>query len=367
MKTLKMKSFKSNLVVIILFFALSITGLCLSLPTLLMLIQGPQDLDTFDYTQITETDFDKAYVSGTIYGIYDYYCDETRDGSLSAREYLIDGGDYYYMGLRVKKADMEPAEALLSASIDYLDGVDDGTALEAAQYTVKGTIKPMDSESIRILKEYLDWYTMDEETRSTVLFYYLEVNSIGDSDLPTMIIFLILAAFFLLLADLFLVWSLTGKYQKEVNDYIQSSPYPDSTRNKIESFLSTTNPEYGLYYNSSYICGQAGSNTFLKDTPKLAWAYQSTTSHKYMYFITVSKSYALTLGFADGTRYSMPVSKEAQVQELIGKLSQLCPQMIPGYSNELDAMFRKNLPAFLDLKYNKVQAEQPAYENTWQE
>lgn len=366
MKTLKMKSLKNNLIAIVLFLALGITGMVLAMPSTIMLIQGPQDLDTFDYSQIAEEDFKQAYVEGTIYGIYDYYCDETTNGKLSAREYVIDGGDYYYMGLRVKKSDMEPAEALLDASLDYLDGVDDGTALTAAQYRVKGTIKPMDDESRRIFKEYLDWNNMDEAERESFLFYYLEVNTIGNYDLVSVILFGIMAAVFFLLAILFIVWSFTGKYQKAITKYINSSAYPDSTRAKVENFLDTTTPVHGLYYNSTYLCAQEGSDTFFNETAKLAWAYQSTTQHKVYYIIPAGKSYALTLGFADGSRHSMSVNKEAQVQELLGKLSELCPQAVIGYSAELDAMFRQNLPGFLDLKYNKVNAEQTTFDTNWQ-
>ncbi|MBQ7925933.1 MAG: hypothetical protein IJ335_06515 [Lachnospiraceae bacterium] len=205
MKTPKMKRQKSNLVIALLFFALSIAGLCLSLPSLLMLMQGPQDLDNYDYAQITEPDFNRAYVSGTIHGIYDYYCDESQDGAIKAREYLIDAGDFYYMGLRVKKADMEPAEALLTASMDYLKGAEDSANLENAKYIVKGTIKPMDEDSILILKEYLDWDTMDEETRDTILFYYLEVGSIGAYSASLLTLILLLSAIFLLLGFIFII------------------------------------------------------------------------------------------------------------------------------------------------------------------
>lgn len=216
MKSSKQKRRLSNLAAAIIFLALGIAGLYLSLPSLQMLINGPQDLDTFDYDLINQTGFDQAYVSGTINGIYDYYCDETRDDSLYTREYLIDGGEDYYLGLRVKADDLEPAETLLSASLDYLKGTDDGTALEAAQYTVTGTIKPMDSESIRILKEYLDYNTMDQKTRDTILFYYLEVGTIGEYSMQTIIIILTVSAIFLLLAVWFLIRMVIGKPQKKV-------------------------------------------------------------------------------------------------------------------------------------------------------
>lgn len=366
MKTLKMKSLKNSLGGLLVFLAISVVLLIFVIPSVLLKIQGPEDLDTFDYARLTQEDFKQAYVAGTIYGIYDYYCDETTDGELSAREYLIDGGDYYYIGLRVKDEDMGPAEALMHASYDYLDGIDDGTALEAAQYEVEGTIKPMDEESIRILKEYLDWNTMDAETQATFLFYYLEVNEIGNYDMGGMIVLLVVSGVCLLIFIIMLIRILTGACQKQVKKYIEGTASPESTREKVEHFINSTQPVYGLYYNNQYICGQVGGTTFFKETPQLVWAYQSTTAHKYFYVITISKSYALTLGFADGSRYSMAVKKEAQVQELMAKLGEICPQLILGYSPELDAMFRKNLPGFLELKYSKTNTEQAVYESNWQ-
>ncbi|MBQ7934588.1 MAG: hypothetical protein IJ327_07385 [Lachnospiraceae bacterium] len=216
MKSSKKKSCHGNLIAFIIFLALGITGVYLSFPSLQMLLTGPQALDTFDYSAVKEAGFDHEYVSGAISGIYDYYCDEIRDDSLYAREYLIDGGDYYYLGLRVKKADLEPAETLLSASMDYLKGVDDGTALEKAKYTVTGTIKPMDSESISILQEYLDYDTMDQTTRDTILFCYLDVGSIGAYNMPTIVTLLIFTVIFWALALWFLIRFFAGRSKKKV-------------------------------------------------------------------------------------------------------------------------------------------------------
>lgn len=88
------------------------------------------------------------------------------------------------MGMRVMKKDMDAAENLLNASIEYLYGDDtDGTGLEAAQYEVKGAIQVMPSDSLKYYHEYLEWDAMDADSQELFLSYYLQVNKVADTDL----------------------------------------------------------------------------------------------------------------------------------------------------------------------------------------
>ena len=90
MKKLKMKSLKSNLLLIL--FLLVISGILFwkSLPALFLVIQGPQDLWEVDYSG----DIEGLYVSGELPRILDYYCQESNNkGDIRAREYIIDGGE----------------------------------------------------------------------------------------------------------------------------------------------------------------------------------------------------------------------------------------------------------------------------------
>lgn len=347
MKKLKMKSLKINLLLIL--FLLVISGIMFwqSLPALFLVIQGPQDLWEVDYSG----DIEGLYVSGELPFIYDYYCDEVNDKEdIKAREYIIDGGEYYYIGMRVMEKDMDQAEALMEACYDYVDGAGSEDAILSSQYRVTGTIHAMPSDILALYYDYLDMASLSAEEQATFLPYYLEVDKIGTTDTAGMIIFLVLGVLLLALALLLLVWSLTGRYQKSIKRYLAGSPNSQAALEKVESFLANVPSVHGLQYNYDFICGQNGATTAFGETSKLVWAYQHTTTHK-RYFITVGKTHSLVLAFADGSRQNVAVKRENFVQEHLQTLSSLCPRAIIGYSPELNTMFLKDFARFLSLKY----------------
>lgn len=357
MKMLKSQSLKAILGLVILLYVLcAILGVVM-IPSLSNVSKDPISLDEVDYSG----DIEGLYVSGTIYGIYDWYCEETQDDETIAREYIIDADDYYYIGLRAEYSDMDAAESLLKASTMYLDGTDDGTLLQKAQYEISGVIKAMPSDSKEFYYEYAEWCEIDTEI---FLPYYIEVGTYGDYDGGDLVLFGILIVFLFAIGTLLFVWALTGHYQKAVKKYIDNSGSPELAAARVENFLETTPLVNGMRYNHEFICGNSGATTIFGETPKLAWAYKHVVSHK-RYFITINKTYSIVLGFADGTRQMVDIKKEAMVDEHLQNLQQLCPKAVFGYSAELDQMFKKNLPQFLNLRYNAPeQPVQPAAEST---
>lgn len=351
MKTLKSKSLKSILPLVILFLIIGVVFEVVSLPSLLTSFEKPVNLDDVDF----EEDIEGLYVTGTVYGIYDCYCEETENGNPIGREYIIDANDYYYIGLCVDKKDFDKAEALMEASWDYLDGYTEYEELEKYQYEVTGTITKMPSDSLKLYNEYIDWLEYSEEEEEMFLPYYIEVGKIGGYTAGGAIALVIAGVVFLLLGVLFLALALTGFYQKSIKKYIAACASPDMAAEKVERFIQNTSEVNGLRYNTEFICGQEGATTVFGEASKLAWVYLHTVTHK-RYFITVGKTYSLMLCFTDGTRHLITVKNEAIAQQHMERLSAQFPYIICGYSAELDRMFSKDLPGFLNLRYNQQQA-----------
>jgi hypothetical protein len=78
----------------------------------------------------------------------------------------------------------------------------------------------------------------------------------------------------------------------------------------------------------------------------------------------VGKSYALMLGFTDGTRQAAGMKNEKIAKDHMQQLSAICPHVVFGYSDDLDKMYRKDMPGFLNLRYNQVQANNTGFETT---
>ena len=347
MNELKKKSVLGNLGLIIVFVAIGIGMLFYSVPSVIKLIQKPVPLEEVDFSG----DIDGLYVRGTLYRIYDWYC-ETKEGvDTVSREYIIDTGDLHYMGMRVMAKDMSPAEKLRRAYLECLEERDDGTALEAAQYEVTGTITKMPKDSHEMYWDYLGGDYMTAEEQEQFLSYYLDVNKVGKNDPIGAIILAVLGCIFIFVGLFFVLWSMLGKYQKSVNQYINNSGNPDMAKERVESFIKNT-PEYKkLRYNNDFICGESSGNIAFGETAKLVWAYRHTTTYK-RYFITVRKTHALMLVFTDGIRQVAAVKSEADALEHLEKLASLCPQAIIGYDDELDRQCSTDFAGFMNLKYN---------------
>ena len=345
-----MKSFKSVIWLVIFLWIFGVGFGVFAIPSLMTSLSEPVPLDSVDF----DGDIEGLYVKGTIWGIYDYYCEETKNYDTVAREYIIDAGNSYYMGMRAERSDMTAADKLMDASWNYLDGYTDYEDLEKYQYEVTGTITKIPSDSLSYYYDFRNYVSEgDAELKAAFLPYYLDVNKAGKFDKTGAIILSIAAVGFFLWGCLLLYWIFSGHYQKSIQKYIQNSSSPDMAAEKVERFFQSVPEVKGLRYNNEFICGQEGGTTAFGETSKLVWVYLHTVTHK-RYFVTISKSYSLMLGFIDGTRQSVTMKSEVIAQGQIQDLGNKFPHIICGYSKELDNMFCHKRPEFLNLRYNEA-------------
>lgn len=352
MNALKMKSFKSVILYVLLLWIIAVVFGVAAFPGLVNSTKEPIALEEVNFSG----DIEGLYVTGTIYGIYDYYCEETEDNVVISREYLTDAGDNYYIALRAEGDDMTDANTLMDATYAYFMGEDDGSLLAANQYEITGIIKKMPTDSLQFYHEYIEWDSLDAESQSNFLPYYIDINKLGNYDAQGTMIMAVAGGVMFLIGVVFLILTFTGFFQKPVKKYIQNSSNPKLAAEKVNNFVQTVPEVNGLRYNHEFICG---SNKYLitfGETPKIVWIYKQVVNHK-RYFITVSKSYTVVTGFIDGTKQISFVKNESSADSHIEQLQQLCPQAVIGYTNELDRMFRKDLNQFLNISYNAPESE----------
>lgn len=353
MKKLKTQSFLQILPLLILFFGLAFFCLAMGISETSAVADGPTPLEEVDFSG----DIDGLYVTGTIYYIYDCYCEETEGDIVTRREYVIDADDYYYMALRADDKEIKAADALCDASYAYYTGEDDGTQLLAAQYEVTGVIEKIPSETLKFYHEYLEWDTMDAESQALFLPYYIRVTDYEAEAGGGIAISII----FFIVGGIFLVMVLSGFYQRSVKKYIKESPSPDLAREKVDNFIESTPKVKGMRYNHEFICGSNTGVTIFGETAKVAWVYLHTTTHR-VFLIPVFRVHCLVFGFTDGTKQMAEMKNKKVALEHLEALQQLCPKAVFGYSADLDKMFRKNLSEFLNLKY--YAPEQPVEPDT---
>ena len=326
MKKLKKESLLQFLPLLIIFFGLAFIFLVMGISDSSAVADGPTPLEEVDFSG----DIDGLYVTGTIYYIYDCYCEETEDNVVTRREYVIDADDYYYMALRADDDDMAAADALCDASYAYYIGEDDGTQLAAAQYEVTGVIEKIPSETLEFYHDYLEWDTMDAESQAAFLPYYIRVT-----DYESEAGFGFVAAIMLfVIGAIFLILPLSGFCQIHVKKYIKASSSPEQAQERIRNFVESTPKVNGLRCNHEFICGNNNGVTIFGETQKVAWVHLHTITHRVL-LIPIFKNYLIAFGFTDGTKLLAEMKNKKAAEANLDMLQQLCPKAVFGYSAEL--------------------------------
>ena len=154
----------------------------------------PVSLEEVNYEEDLEGVFVRTPIE-KIYGCY-AYSSSGRFGSAYSKEYVIDAGSSYYMGLISEKDDLKWTDALMNATFDYADGKLSLMELKKYQYVITGTIR-------RIPKESLDYYYefFEDGPVEQALPYYLVINEVGHlqvTAIPIMLAFEIIGSVALL-------------------------------------------------------------------------------------------------------------------------------------------------------------------------
>ncbi len=339
---LKMKSLKKNLLLIIVFFVVAAVFCGISVPDYLLLLKGPQNLDEMTADEIGNG----LYVKGTISFIYGSYANTTKtqngNSEVVSEEYVIPVGENSYMGLVTSGSDMEKSRTLLNESEMYMD---DQSYEITGSFEVTGTIRTMDSESLRYYRDALGYDEMGSEDQALFLPYYLQAGKIGSGDFGSLIFFTILGVLFLVLAVVFLVRALSGSGQKMLKQYCGAHVGADE---KLEQFYRTTEPVNGLRVNHNYLLGStADGNAIFLTTDDLVWAYTHVTRTRMYGLITVGKTYVVALRTRDGKQHMHRVKNENQAKEVLERIHEEWPWVLIGYSDELDKAYSKDRSSVL--------------------
>jgi len=352
--------------VMLLLIAFSGLMLFLGFNSLSKAVKGSVAWEDVDFSK----DVDGLYVTGTVYFIYDNYCEATKGSNIQSEEYIIDADDTYYMGLMAKNSsDIKNANRLMNACWTYLDmEYPSDEVIEAVydnQYEISGTIKRIKGDHLKYYYDSIGYYQLSAEERAQFLPYYIEVGSVGELSNTGMYITLIVGGLLMLLGIGIGVYALRGGFLRNIKKYIANSSNPDLTSQRVESFLSKTDLKDGMFYDDTYIVGMDGSTVGFGETDKIAWVYPKTITHK-RNFITVGHTYSVVVGFADGKAMNCIVKNEALQSRHVSMIEQKCPKAIAGYNDELNRLFHKNLSQFLSFRYNNPEyaANQDAFSDT---
>lgn len=274
--------------------------------------------------------------------------------------------DYYYIIYTgaMGDADTEYKYMAIKVPASYgskMDTMADSTynGLVSNPLTFSGKIRQLKDKEY---KYYTDFWKeagfTDADIEEMTLPYYIDAHSSKLGQNILYIVLFLVGAFLMAWGVLRIIKGAKGGYLKALRRDVEVSGYPD-TYAESDFGTATFYDKKGqlrigrlfTFYNVFGTQPRAVSNS------KIMWAYQSTTTHR-TNGIKTGTTYSVVI-FADGYKdsFNIDVANENTAQEMLQRYHLSCPWIVVGYSDDLNALFRKNRAQFLDLRYNTVEHE----------
>lgn len=290
--------------------------------------------------EVPREELEGTYVTVDLEWIYDCYAytetyeDNKPTGIITQKEYLIDANENDYMCLILEDPWMAQADALLEECIAYYNWETDEIT---KTFTITGEVKALDSESVALLHEYMEYDQLSAEEQAMILPLYL---SPANTEIDY--VALIMGFVFTVFGLAFLVAGLAGSYQKQVKQKL-TDLFGENT-DRADEFLGQlmdTPSVSKLHISGGYLLLRQGMAQMLLDASDVVWAYKQTVRQKLYGLIPMGKSHRLVIKKADGKEVAI-VMKEDQIKQQLMKVAQQFPTCAIGYSDQMAALYKKD-------------------------
>jgi len=314
-----------------------------------------QDLDTIESSK----DIKEGRARMTVDYVWDYFMYYTEGSSdkESIREYLVPVvSDWSYIGVRLSGKKNDRAYSNMNIIFDWEDKyaeVEAGDAEWEELYksldtiVIEGHVRELNDDEIGYWNEYMDqiteYYNMSDaemDEAFTPLILVPNRVSLYDSDETLAVILTIIALCCLAAGIVLLISALFENPFKELDKYGRKHGGVEAAKAKAEYLYNNKMTRYGLMADEEMFM-YAGKNMLkVFDVKDILWAYKNVVTRKNG-VVTVGKDYYMMLRFAGGGQFQIP-GTEAVVDGMLGDISKVLPDIIIGYSEEINRIFARD-------------------------
>jgi len=294
------------------------------------------DFILYDYVEHTTTTTQKSGASSTRTDGYSYivfrWVDNPEEQSST----------WYFYSIYMKKADQDAMYARMDDAWNYLSD-ETGTVALPEPLTLQGTWTKMDSEMESYFRESLAEMALEETEYDVFCCYTLETGNIGGVAAPFFWVLMVVCLGSLIFGIYNLVCCFGSQYAKSINNYLQKNAAISISAIDADfarAHVIGKNTWIGKRW-TVYIRGPKAQILTNKD---LIWGYYYRRTGRY----SVSE---MRLYMVNG-RLERVSMTENETKEALQYYGMEQPQMIIGYSKDLEKTFKNNLAGFKDLKYN---------------
>jgi hypothetical protein len=217
---------------------------------------------------------------------------------------------------------------------------------------VTGTINDMSDE---IYDYYEDWfltsgyieYPTTEDLEQLALPYILQVDYIGAFDSFVLYAMLFGAGAVLLYAIIILIKGLSGLYLSPIKKYVKQNESSLSTERLEADYMDAIvigSVRIGKMWTFFFI----GKKAHLLKNDELVWAYLEQVTHR-VNGIKSGVTKSLVLYTKKKKKYALIMKNADVVNTALDALSQVQPNMVIGYSDELKKCFNKDFETFMKI------------------
>lgn len=353
---LKAKAKKSHLITAVIALAVAIGLLAWTKLAIVQVILGPTKLDiTADpasyegkYVTIDAENFLWDYVEHTTTTTKNNGSKSTAvngDSYIvfqSVYDYEAGYSTWYFYSAYLGKDFRGEMSDRMDASWEYLND-NTGTVAPPDPMTLKGTWTKMESKMERYYTESLEELGVEESDYDVIYCYMLDTATIGGQKVLVFWIMMAVAAVALLVGIVNVAGAFGNGYMKQINKYLQNNP--NVSLAAIESDFSQAHViAKKVWIGKTWTIYVEGASAMILDNADLIWGYYYRRTGRH----SASEMRLFTAGKG---RYVVNLS-ESDTHTALEFYGSEQPQMIVGYSKDLEKTYSKDFNGFLNLKYN---------------
>jgi hypothetical protein len=346
LKKVRKKIINKALIKVLVCIAIIIGTLFITDMASIKMIIGPEKVDIDD---IDLNEYDGKYIKTKITYVYDYFLEEEtytkyRNGSrssgrITARYYITDVNESQFIALLADgNTLMDKFDDLMKETETALDN---GTVPVGATY--KGTFTKLTDEEYAEYKSFMDSVGLTEDDYSDYIFKANYVGSCEESD--ALLSFVVIGA-----AILFALGSIirgfSSRYTKDLKKFATNNGITfDQLTMELDGALEVK----GVWLTARYTAYLKGTKIRVIKNQDYIWAYYKETRTTRRGITNFTRQIAL----ADRNKKFklITIHSEEDARKILGIYAETQPQMVLGFNEDLQKLFKNNFQQFLLLPY----------------
>lgn len=265
-------------------------------------------------------------------------------------DYANSTSTWYYFSVYMNKSKQSDLYNRIDETWEYWND-ETGTVAPPETLTVTGTWEKLDSKLLQYYQETLDEMGVTAGDYDIIYMYHLVPDEISGLPVPLFWILMVGVLVLLIAAVLCIIKMAGGAYAKHINKFIHDNNTLSLAT--IEADFSQAHlVGNNVWVGKKWTVYVEGSKAKIVDNKELVWGY---------YYKQTGRYHVSQLRLFTAAKKSVYINmSESLAHEALKYYSEEQPQMITGYSSDLEKSYQKTFNDFLNMKYNPAKAASEA-------